>query len=172
MLRGMPEVGTTLRSALVTALFAANVGCAPVEVPAEAVDTTPVAAPEAAVARDVDVRYAGPGDDDAEPAGAPPRASRADHPPPDPVPFRLGAGRGALGRLDLAPCREQGLPQGYLHVRVTFRHNGRVVHAAVESPASPPDEALSCIGEQLQTVAMVPAFDGGDVTISKSYFVN
>ncbi len=98
--------------------------------------------------------------------------SPADRPRPDPVPFRLGAGRGALGRLDLEPCREQGLPQGYLHVRVTFRHNGHVVHAAVESPAAPPNEALACIGEQLQAMAMVPAFDGGDVTISKSYFVN
>jgi hypothetical protein len=98
-------------------------------------------------------------------------ASPKDRPAPDPVPFRLGAGRGALGRVDLGACREQGLPVGYLHVRVTFRRTGRVVHAAVESPEAPPPEALSCVGEQLEA-ALVPAFDGGDVTLSKSYFVN
>jgi hypothetical protein len=98
-------------------------------------------------------------------------ASPRDRPSPDPVPFRLGAGRGALGRVDLAACREQGLPLGYLHVRVTFRRTGRVVHAAVESPEAPTPEALSCIGEQLEAT-LVPAFDGGDVTLSKSFFVN
>jgi hypothetical protein len=91
--------------------------------------------------------------------------------PPDPVLFRLGAGYGALGQVDFAPCREQGLDKGYLHMRVTFRHSGHVVRATVERPAPPPDEALHCIAEQLQ-LAMVPVFDGGDVTLSKSYFVN
>jgi hypothetical protein len=91
--------------------------------------------------------------------------------PLEPMLFRIGAGYGALGRLDLATCREKGLPQGYLHVRVTFRHSGRVVRAAVESPVAPPREALDCIGEQLE-IAMVPVFDGSDVTLSKSFFVN
>jgi hypothetical protein len=91
--------------------------------------------------------------------------------PADPVLFRIGAGYGALGLVDFAPCREQGLDKGYLHVRVTFRHSGRVVHAIVERPAPPPDEALQCIAEQLQ-LAMVPVFDGDDVTLSRSYFVN
>ncbi|MBV9949159.1 MAG: hypothetical protein JOZ69_20085 [Myxococcales bacterium] len=85
--------------------------------------------------------------------------------------FRLGAGYGALGRLDLSTCREQGLQPGYVHVRVTFRHSGRVVRAAVESSVAPPQGALDCIGEQLEW-AMVPVFDGGDVTLSKSFFVN
>jgi hypothetical protein len=35
----------------------------------------------------------------------------------------------------------------------------------------PPEEALDCIGEQLE-LAMVPVFDGGDVTLSRSFFVN
>ena len=91
--------------------------------------------------------------------------------PPDPVLFRIGAGYGALGQVDFAPCRDLGLDKGYLHVRVTFRRSGRIVHAIVERPAPPPDEALHCIAEQLQ-VAMVPGFDGDDVTLSKSYFVN
>jgi hypothetical protein len=61
--------------------------------------------------------------------------------------------------------------KGYLHMRVTFRHSGHVVRAIVERPAPPPDEALQCIAEQLQ-LAMVPVFDGDDVTLSRSYFVN
>ncbi len=97
-------------------------------------------------------------------------------PPPlvarsEPVLFRLGAGYGALGQVDFAPCREQGLDKGYLHMRVTFRRSGRVVHAIVERAAPPPDGALQCIAEQLQ-LAGVPVFDGEDVTLSRSYFVN
>jgi hypothetical protein len=98
-------------------------------------------------------------------------ASSKDHPQPDPIPFRLGAGHGMLGRVDLRPCRDRGLPVGYLHMHVTFRRNGRVVHATVETEAPPPQEALTCISEQLE-LAMVPAFDGSDVTLSKSFFVN
>jgi hypothetical protein len=63
------------------------------------------------------------------------------------------------------------LPVGYLHMRVTFRRNGRIAHATVETEAQPPQEALTCISEQLE-LAMVPAFDGSDVTLSKSFFVN
>ncbi|MDP9000695.1 MAG: hypothetical protein M3O46_11345 [Myxococcota bacterium] len=91
--------------------------------------------------------------------------------PPETALFRLGAGYGALAHVDLTPCREDGLQSGYLRVRVTFRHSGRVVRAAVESAIAPPVEALNCISEQLE-VAMVPLFDGGDVTLSKSFFVN
>jgi hypothetical protein len=91
--------------------------------------------------------------------------------PLEPTLFRLGAGYGALGQIDLAPCRDQGLSPGYLRVRVTFQHNGRVARAAVESVVAPPSEALACIGEQLEA-AMVPVFDGVDVTLSKSFFVN
>ena len=89
----------------------------------------------------------------------------------EPMLFHLGAGYGALGQLDLASCRDRGLGAGYLHVRVTFRSSGRVVRAAVQSPVPPPAEALACIGEQLE-VAMVPVFEGDDVTLSKSIFVN
>jgi hypothetical protein len=98
-------------------------------------------------------------------------ASPGLRPAPDPVLFRLGAGYGALGQLDLARCREQGLQAGYLHMRVTFRHSGRVIRAAVESPVALPPEALACIGEQLE-LAMVPVFEGGDVTLAKSFFIN
>jgi hypothetical protein len=56
-------------------------------------------------------------------------------------------------------------------MHLTFRGTGRVVRAAVETPLAPPPEALACIGDQIQAT-MVPVFDGGDVNLSKSVFVN
>jgi hypothetical protein len=122
---------------------------------------------EPVVRRDVSVAWTGAGDPTAAPL---PAASPKDRPAPDPIPFRIGAGHGALGQVDLGPCREVGLEPGYLRLRVTFHHSGQVVHAAVESPTPPPQDALDCIAEQLE-VAMVPRFDGRDATLSRSLFV-
>ena len=99
-----------------------------------------------------------------------PRASEADRVHPGPVFFRLGAGYGAVGQVDLGPCREKGLDTGYVHMRVTFAGDGTVALATVESPTPPPPAALTCISEQLRA-ASVPAFEGGDVTLSKSLYV-
>ncbi len=123
------------------------------------------------VVRDIEVTYDDEPEDDPSAPATPPAAPRSDRPPPDLVLFSLGAGHGALGRIDLGPCKEQGLQAGYLHMRVTFRRSGRIVRAAVESLAEPPSEALACISEQLE-VAMVPVFDGDDVTLSRTFFVN
>jgi hypothetical protein len=84
--------------------------------------------------------------------------------------FRLGVGYGAVGRIELAPCREQGLDPGYVHMHVTFGVNGAVSRAVVESPTRPSPEALGCIGRQLEAIA-VPVFEGGDVTLSKSLYL-
>jgi hypothetical protein len=159
---------------LVLVLFTTATGCVlepamPLE-PAEQAPYEPIAEPT--TTRDVVVSYDSPApaeeppDVVVAPAPAPPRFY-----PPDPALFRIGAGYGVLGQIDFAPCRDQGLEKGYLHMRVTFRHSGHVVRASVERPAPPPDEALACIAQQLQ-VAMVPVFDGDDVTLSRSYFVN
>jgi len=88
----------------------------------------------------------------------------------DPLFFRIGAGYGALGRVDLTPCRGEGLAAGYVRVRVTFRDDGRVSRAALLSPAPPSEAALECVAEQLAGAA-VPRFEGGEVTLSKSFFV-
>lgn len=88
---------------------------------------------------------------------------------PDPVFFRIGAGYGALGLVDLAPCQDQGLA-GYVRVHVTFGGSGHATRAAVEGRVAPPPDALSCIGQQLRG-ATVPVFEGGDVTVSKTFFV-
>jgi hypothetical protein len=117
-------------------------------------------------ARPVAVAYDGPVTEPAVAPTVPPRMRDR-----DPVFFRLGAGYGALGQVDLSPCRELGLPRGYLRVRVTFHTDGRVGHAALQSDVLPPAEALTCVGERLE-LASVPAFEGGDVTLSKSFFVD
>jgi|HubBroStandDraft_4_1064222.scaffolds.fasta_scaffold157279_2 hypothetical protein len=99
-----------------------------------------------------------------------PRASDADRVRPEPVFFRLGAGYGAVGRIDLSPCKDRGLDTGYVHMHVTFGEGGSIARAVIESPTQPPPEALACIGELLEE-ATVPPFQGGDVTLSKSLFV-
>jgi hypothetical protein len=88
---------------------------------------------------------------------------------PERVFFHLGAGYGALGLVDLGPCQVQGLA-GYVRVHVTFMGSGRVARAAVESRDAPSSDALSCIGQQLR-FATVPVFEGGEVTLSKTFFV-
>jgi hypothetical protein len=139
-------------------------------------DSTPAAAPEPVVSREVEIGA----DDSDEAPDSPPPVSAGRAPvlvwsevrlPAEPVLFRLGAGLGALGHIDLGSCRDQGLPPGYVHMHLTFRHTGHVVRAAVETPIAPPPEALACIGEQIEST-MVPVFDGGAVSLSKSVYVN
>jgi hypothetical protein len=89
---------------------------------------------------------------------------------PDPVRFQMGAGYAALARVDLADCRETGLQPGYVHVRATFTRVGYVVRASVASTAAPPPRALDCIAAQLRQTG-VPAFDGSEAKLSKTYFV-
>jgi hypothetical protein len=173
------------------ALGAICAGCVrPQEVNEFEYDPTPPAPPEVTVTRDVVIG----GDDDDEsddesppPASVPSAAATATatatatrkdfvwstiklgrH---EPELFRLGAGLGALGHIDLNPCRDRGLPAGYVHMHLTFHGTGRVVRAAVETPVAPPPEALSCIGGQVEAT-MVPTFEGGDVNLSKSFYVN
>lgn len=123
---------------------------------------------EPVVQTDVTVRWERA--DPQAPEGSVLAASPRDRPRPDPIPFRIGAGHGTLGRIDLAPCREQGLPGGYLRMRVTFRHDGRVAHAVVEGPVPPPEEALDCVAQQIED-ATVPRFDGRDASLTKRFFV-
>jgi len=89
----------------------------------------------------------------------------------EPLLFHLGAGYGTLGRIDLDECRASGLAPGRLRVQAIFHGSGHVVRAFVQSPSPPPHEALACIGERLQA-ALVPRFDGPEVTLSKTFFVS
>jgi hypothetical protein len=140
-------------------------------------DSEPATAPQPTVVRDIEVGEREVGADDDAPGETADTAvplapiRKANPQAPEPVLFRLGAGLGALGHIDLGPCREQGLPPGYVHMHLTFRRSGRIVRAAVETLNEPPAEALACIGAQVEA-AIVPMFDGDDVILSKSVFVN
>jgi hypothetical protein len=120
---------------------------------------------------EVAVAYDGQGDEATSTAEQGPSGWAVVRQGRDPIFFHLGAGYGALGHIDLAACREEGLQPGYVRVRVTFERTGHVVHASVRSMATPSQQALACIGEQLE-MASVPRFDGDDVTLSKMFFVN
>jgi hypothetical protein len=132
--------------------------------PVEAPDQGPVAVAEPVVERQLTVAS------EEAPPPPPPTTMPALVPPRDPVPFRIGAGYGALARVDFSGCRDRGLPSGYLRLRATFNRVGSVVHASVESRDEPPPAALDCIADELRQTG-VPAFDGGDVRLSKTYFV-
>jgi hypothetical protein len=142
---------------------------------AEVYDPTPPAPAEVTVSRDVAI---GDDDDEDTAASAPPAPpamsfvwSKVPIEIDRPRLFRLGAGLGALGHIDLNPCRDHGLTAGYVHMNLTFQASGRVVRAAVETSMAPPPEALSCIGEQVEATR-VPQFEGGDVNLSRNFFVN
>jgi hypothetical protein len=148
---------------LASLLLCLSVGCLPEEPPAAyaEADEAPSPPPEPRVVSPVAV---------AHPLLRQQPPSDADRVRPEPVFFRIGAGYGAVGHVDLGPCRERGLDPGYVRMRVTFAGDGTVAHATVESPTPPPPDALACIGERLRA-AQVPAFQGGDFTLSKSVFV-
>ncbi len=146
---------------LLVAVAPTFVACMPSQPPVAPLAEEPAAPDERVVVSSVTVA----GD-----AARTPRASDADRVRPDPVFFRLGAGYGAVGRIDLTPCRDRGLDPGYVHLHVTFGVGGSIARAVVESPTRPPPEALACIGDLLEE-AEVPPFQGGDVTLSKSLFV-
>jgi hypothetical protein len=163
-----------MRTIFAASLLFAGTGCFPQAVlfPAEySGDIEPVAASASPVAVGHVEVASGPTDEGPELHTMAVPLARRDRPPRDPVFFALGAGYGALGQVDVLPCRDRGLPAGYLRIRATFRPSGHVAHAAVESLAAPPEEALECIGEQLEATS-VPPFDGGDVTLSRIYFVD
>jgi hypothetical protein len=152
-----------IRGLLFVLISPAFAGCMPQQ--------PPVAAPVAEAPPTPDERVVVSTVTMAEPrAASAPRASDADRVRPEPVFFRLGAGYGAVGRIDLSPCKDRGLDPGYVHMHVTFGVGGSVARAVVESPTQPPAEALACIADLLEA-ASVPPFQGGDVTLSKSLFV-
>ena len=118
-----------LRISLTSSLLLALTGCA-------LEPLTPVAEPEgppAVASRVVETQLTiTPDAPEPPPAPAQPIA-----PPRDPVPFRIGAGYGALARVDFASCSERGLPPGYMRIRATFSRVGIVARASVETPRSP-----------------------------------
>jgi len=129
------------------------------------VEAFPVAAVEPVVERQLTVAP-----EEARPPPPPPTFAALTR-PRDFVPFRIGAGYGALGQVDFSGCLGRGLPVGYLRLRATFNRLGSVVRASVETRDEPTPAALDCIAEELRQTE-VPAFDGDDVRLSRTYFVS
>jgi hypothetical protein len=148
-----------------------STGCVHTDTTPVEVDSEPSVPPPPTVTRDVVIGADDTGEVPPESAPAVLVWSAVKVRQAEPVLFRLGAGLGALGHIDLEPCREEGLSPGYVHMHLTFAHTGHVVKAAVETPVAPPAEALACIGEQVEAT-LVPGFDGGNVMLSKSFYVN
>jgi len=165
--RGGHDMGMKPRSLLGALLLMAPAGC--LHEPAE-IDTgiyQPVVPTASGVERQITVtKEDAPAADPTRPLPPSPR----DRPQLDRIPFRIGAGYGALSHVDLDVCRERGLPGGYVHVRATFASVGYVVRASVGSASEPPPPALDCIAETLRQVG-VPEFEGEDATLSKTYWV-
>jgi len=163
-LRGHP---TLVRLAILLLATVGLTGCF-VEPPAAwTAPEAPLPPPEVLVERQLTVS---PEEAPPPAAGAAPAPLLPRIVPPDPVPFEIGAGYGALSRVDLSPCAARGLPPGYLHVRAEFTGDGYVVRASVSSPTAPPPSALDCIADQLRLIG-VPAFDGVDARLSRTFFV-
>jgi hypothetical protein len=112
---------------------------------------------------------------------APPPASRVEPPPPilppppPPAPpsrpFDATQAKISLEQTDVAACRSQGVPRGYVHARVGFANTGEVTRVVIDAPAGLPAEAVTCIGDRISTAA-APPFDGGTAPlIGVSWFV-
>jgi hypothetical protein len=154
-------------TALLPIALVALTGCLHEEdLAAEVVDTTPVPVAAPLVERQVTVA--------ADEAPPPPTALTPGGvlaaPSRDPVRFQIGAAYGALSQVDLEACRDRGLPSGYVRVRATFTRSGYIVRASIESVTPPSPQALDCIADGLRQTG-VPAFDGAEARLSKTYFV-
>jgi hypothetical protein len=82
-------------------------------------------------------------------------------------PFNSGVAAAALAAVDVKPCAQAG-HHGAGHVKVTFDSSGVVTKAEVDSPAAIPKAASTCISKAF-AAARIAVFDGGAVTVGKSF---
>jgi hypothetical protein len=105
------------------------------------------------------------------PAPLPPASVRDRVPDPEPLPAFDGArARSALSSVDVAACRELGVPRGYGHAKVSFNPSGEATKVVVDEPSGLSPAAARCIGDRLGTVAVDP-FRGSYVTVGTTWFV-
>jgi hypothetical protein len=92
-------------------------------------------------------------------------------PPALPKPFDLGGAYGAIGRVDLSPCKDAGLEPGYGRVTLDFTVDGAVGSVALDMPPSSSAAGRSCVESAYRTVH-VPAFAGDQLaTVRRDFFV-
>lgn len=94
----------------------------------------------------------------------------------EPVPARpaepphVREARGALSRIDVAPCRDAGAPRGKGHAKVTFSPEGNVSNVAIDAPNGLSEPAVACIGERL-SAAKIAEYNGRAVTVGTFWFI-
>ena len=116
----------------------------------------------------------GPDDDDAASEAALAHVPLDVPPPPAPVVvparFDLGGAYGALTRVDLGPCKAQGLAPGYGRVVLGFEPDGAPAGVAVEMPPGSSPIARACVERAFRAVRVAP-FDGAPVNVRRPFFV-
>ena len=90
--------------------------------------------------------------------------------PPTARPFDRGMAASALAAVNLQSCARPDGPTGSGHVSVTFAPSGVVTSAIVDGGAFPVTAVGSCISIRFRGTR-VPAFEGGPVTVGRSFFV-
>jgi hypothetical protein len=85
-------------------------------------------------------------------------------------PFDRGVAASALAAVNVQSCARPDGPTGLGHVSVTFAPSGVVASAIVDGGAFPVTAVGSCISIRFRGTR-VPAFDGGPVTVGRSFFV-
>jgi hypothetical protein len=78
--------------------------------------------------------------------------------------------RAAVERVDLSPCRAEGVPDGFGHARLTLRPDGSVSKVHIDAPSGMTREAALCLGTELGA-ARVPPFSGSSITVGTTFLV-
>jgi hypothetical protein len=110
-------------------------------------------------------------------AAAPPDYASREAPPPEvTVPAQrksldAASARASLQHVDLGPCREHGLPRGYVHARVTFGNAGTPARIDLDGPEGLSKEAVTCVGGGLSRASMPPFVGDGNVPVGVTLFV-
>jgi len=87
-----------------------------------------------------------------------------------PNPFDRSAAASAMARVQVASCERLGGQTGPGHVTIRFSPSGEVTSALVDAPYRGTDVG-SCVARLFQQTVRVPPFDGGSVTVGKSFFI-
>lgn len=100
----------------------------------------------------------------------PPHASAPGTTTERPRPFNLGGAYGAIARINLSDCEEQGLASGYGHVTLTFEESGSPGTVGVDLPQGSASGSRSCVERAFHAVRVAP-FDGTQVNVRRVFHV-
>jgi hypothetical protein len=78
--------------------------------------------------------------------------------------------RSALAAVDLAACRQQGLPQGHGHANVTVRPDGTISSVVTDAPRDISPSGAACVRERLGATVL-PPYRGAPIVVGTTWFV-